>query len=141
MQVTSAKDYRKGKTKLVPLPSGAVFKIGKPDGVAMAEMLSMFDVPIKMGSSPESVQRTFEDEMSKIDIKEKLADFLKLLIPACCIDPRVTINPKEKSDEVLLLQEVEQEDSFALIDAIMEFSGFRVPSSETEGTTEQNTTS
>lgn len=120
MKITSAKKYRKGKTKVIKLPSGSVFKIKKPAGRVMASLLNLFDVKISVNE--DLSKEEISQELEGLEFQDKLVNIMDLLIPSCVVDPKISLVETDDED-LLFIDDIEYSDLYSLIDEIMAFSG------------------
>ena len=120
MEITSAKKYREGKTKVVTLPSGDVFMIKKPGGRTMAKVSQLFEINIDLQDNPSKEE--IAKELAGLHLQDNLVEIMDLLIPGCVVEPKVSL--VETHDEhTLFIDDIEYNDLYALLDEIMAFSG------------------
>jgi len=109
MSITSAQEYKARRQKVVRLPSGALFKIRKISPKVLGQLFSALNV---QPGNPEQLQQSFIDKLPLV---------IDILFPSCIVEPRVEVNPSDPN--VLSVDDIDPNDAFFLINAIMEFSG------------------
>jgi len=125
--VTKAEEYLAGKHKKVKLPSilpngkHPVFIIRKPPMRVIIELLRILDVSLDVDKNPEVLERGFMEAWNSMDVKEKIAGFIDLLLPACVVEPRITLDPNEK--DAIYIDDLDMEDQFKLLEEIWDFAG------------------
>lgn len=124
---TSVEEYRKGKQKVIELPSLLAdgthpkFIIRKPPTKTMLRLLDLLGIKITGDMDPEELEKTVEEAVKGEDLKVKVAEYLATLLPACVVEPKITLDPTEEG--ALCLDDLEYQDQFALLDAVWEFAG------------------
>ena len=125
--VTTPKEYLAGKYREVVLPSTLpngehpVFLIRKPPTRVLIEVLSLLDVNLTPETKPEELEKNFTERIVNTDIKEKLPKLLELLIPACVVEPKISLDPNE--EDAIYIDDLDFEDQFKLLDEIWNFAG------------------
>ncbi|RLG45123.1 MAG: hypothetical protein DRN81_02665 [Thermoproteota archaeon] len=118
VEVTTAKEYREKMTKIVTLPSGFNFRIRKMPPLALAKLMSIYDEALP--ATGRELTPEEEEKMKEIG-KRRFAEIIKVVIPDCIVEPKVSLNPS--SEDELSLDDLAADDIFKLLDEIMEFSG------------------
>jgi len=117
-KIATAKEYRKTQTKVIRLPSGFYFRIRKMSPTAMAKLMEVYGETLPPGRrepTPEEMER-----MREVG-RKKFAEILKVILPTCIVEPKVSLNPT--SEDELALDDLASDDIFALLDEITAFSG------------------
>ena len=113
-------EYRKGHTKVVTLDSGTEWLIRKIPFDAMAELFEVMGV--KATKDQKEAERQFTSAMDRPDFQKRLVTMTQILLPACCVDPKVVLEG-DPSDDYLLYSEIDPMDMFKLFFEIMQHSG------------------
>ena len=133
MKVTKGSAYRKGKTKLVELPSviegteeeHPVFKIRKPTpGTAVKLYRALgLELPTTAESEAEAYEQ-LEESSIKVDKELLMANIdviLDILLTDCVIDPKIVLEATDDPEDIPVY-EIPDEDSLELFKAIWDFS-------------------
>lgn len=134
MSITTAKEYREKRERLVTLPSGAVFKVRGMPPLVFFEFLKLLDVDwTKLSQvspeeaaklSPEELKaklKEFQFEIPRSQAAAKTPELAKLLIPKVVIEPRV-VESEAKENEIPI-DSLTFDDLWYLFKAGMEISG------------------
>ena len=124
---TSVEEYRRARYRDVTLPSTLpsgehpVFKIRKPPVEVLLEVMRELEIQISPEENPEAFEKTVEERLKDTDMTSLLQVLIKKLLPACVVEPRVTLDPNEK--DALWIGDIDYEDQIALFEAIWDFAG------------------
>lgn len=102
MEVTSAEAYLEKSTKLVELPSGAVFRV-RPLGV-FDTVSRLKTVPRHMGmvDQPEKQETDTEETSNKEDLDEKMMEMIPELVEKNIVEPKVKWDQLRGDDQDML---------------------------------------
>ena len=116
LEVTTAEEYRRGKQEVVELPSGARFKIRKMSPLEFGKLMEV------LGTAANA-----PDSLREAQIRDRIVDVMRVLIPGCVVEPKISFESKEGC---LSFEELEVADAMALMDAVYEFSGLAAEDAE-----------
>lgn len=119
---TTAAEYRKEAYKLLTLPSGNVFKVRKPDIFVMAEVLEQTGVEIPTELKRSEVGKYIKEQMSQVDLKKALPKVISVLLPACCVEPKVALEANPDKN-VLAIHEIDPSDAIYTLNTILDWVG------------------
>jgi len=122
VEVSTPTDYRKGKTKLLKLPSGHVFEIRKLTLPAMMDLMKVLNIDVPAGTPVDQVEGLMKERMEKAQFKEDVIAAVDLIIPKCVIRPKIVPSQVAGENE-LSIAEIDPADSLELFQSIIEFSG------------------
>lgn len=120
LKPTTAADYRKGKTKMAKLASGAVFEIRKMPIPAFSILIRILDIDAPKGTPIEKVEEMMQERMSDPEFKVKVVEAMVKVLPHCVVNPPIRDQPAK---DVLTIDDVETADIVELFGVIMDFSG------------------
>ena len=111
----SAEEYRKRVYKDVTMPDGFVFTIRKMNYKTLTALLDVYgEAPT--GELTEQQKKEIGDK-----IRKQLPSIISIVIPACVVKPKISVNPTSENE--LALDDVEPGHLLALVNAITDFSG------------------
>ena len=120
MEPTKASTYRKERSKLVTVSSGAVFRIKKAPPRAVFKLFEGMGIKIRSGRKIAKQELT--SQLDKLSTEKRASVAMTILLPACTVEPRIVLEGPAKDGE-LLIDEVEPFDAFDLLEMEMEYSG------------------
>ena len=91
MKKMSVAEYRRRVYKEVLCPSGMTWKIRKMPATILLETIAL----IPPGSPVDSP----DDVSTNPEFREQLPGLLMKVIPACCVKPKVTLDPEGGDDK------------------------------------------
>ena len=126
MEPTQASEYRKGRTKLVTVASGATFRIRKAPPQTVLRLFKAFGIKVKASDK----ERQIKERIAKLEVGEKVESAMSILLPDCVIEPKVILKGNPKGNEVLI-EELHPLDAFDLLDEVVDFSGLSEEAAKT----------
>ena len=137
MQPTSATEYKKGKTKLLKLKTGNVFRIRKMPARVYADLIEMLGLEIRQGIPREQVEAMLKEKTQAEGYNVKSIRAMVKIVPQCILEPKMTFEPSNDPD-TLWVDDIEPQDLFELFKEIVEFSGIQEMGAENDKFREQS---
>lgn len=116
----TAEEYRKGKTKIISLPSGHVIEIRKMPVPVFAEMFETLGIEVPPGTPFERVEELMKEKMNDPKYNAQIINAILKVIPHCWVRPRIS---NDAGADNLSIDDVDPGDLFKSFSEILDFSG------------------